>query len=190
MYGRRDGADVATLDRVDLGDDASSPHWRTFPLRPPAGADAVRIEAVDATGAQHGWLAFTAPALARAVPLLDLLPPGAPVALGWQVAFAHPCARPPAVVGGITEPATYAITRAAEPDGPPLAGLADMAWQADRGGVYAHVPRSQSVLALPTVGPVDPYLRVYAFTSPLARDAYVLVPGGRTVSGADAEVGG
>ena len=64
-----------------------------------------------------------------------------------------------------------------------------MAWQADRGGVYAQVPRSQSVLALPTVGPVDPYLRVYAFTSPLARDAYVLVPGGRTVSGADAGVG-
>ena len=78
----------------------------------------------------------------------------------------------------ITEPATCAITRAADPDDPPLAGLADMAWQADRGGVYAHVPRSQSVLALPTVGPVDPYLRVYAFTSPLARDAYVLVPGG------------
>ena len=190
VYGRSDGTDVTTLDRVDLGDDASSPHWRTFPLRPPAGADAVRIEAVDATGAQHGWLAFTAPALARAVPLPDLLPPPAPVALGWQVAFAHPCARPPAVVGGITEPATYAITRAADPDGPPLAGLADMAWQADRGGVYAHVPRSQSVLALPTVGPVDPYLRVYAFTSPLARDAYVLVPGGRTVSGADAGVGG
>ena len=44
--------------------------------------------------------------------------------------------------------------------------------------------------APPTVGPVDPYLRVYAFTSPLARDAYVLVPGGRTVSGADAGVGG
>ena len=161
---------MTPVDRRDLGDDASSPHWRTFPLRPPAGADAVRIEAVDATGAQHGWLAFTAPALARAVPLPDLLPPGAPVALGWQVAFAHPCARPPAVVGGITEPATYAITRAADPDAQPLAGLADMAWQADRGGVYAHVPRSQSVLALPTVGPVDPYLRVYAFTSPLARD--------------------
>ena len=181
---------VADRPTRRVGDDASSPHWRTFPLRPPESADAVRIEAVDATGAQHGWLAFTAPALARAVPLLDLLPSGTPVALGWQVAFAHPCARPPAVVGGITEPATYAITRAAEPDGPPLAGLADMAWQADRGGVYAHVPRSQSVLALPTVGPVDPYLRVYAFTSPLARDAYVLVPGGRTVSGADAEVGG
>ena len=112
------------------------------------------------------------------------------MALGWQVAFAQPCARPPALVGGITEPAAYAITRAADPDDPPLAGLNDMAWQADRGGVYAHVPRSQSVLALPTVGPVDPYLRVYAFTSPLARDAYVLVPGTRTVSGARRRGGG
>jgi hypothetical protein len=63
-----------------------------------------------------------------------------------------------------------------------------MAWAADRGGVYAQVPRSQSVLALPTDGPGDPYVRVYAFTSPLARDAYVLTRGGRTVAGADAGV--
>ena len=186
VYGRRDGADVTPLDRVTLADGAGSPHWRAFPLRPPAGADAVRLEAVDTTGAPHGWVAFSAPALAREVPLTAL---AGPAALGWQVAFAHPCARPPAVVAGITEPATYAITRAADPDAPPLAGLDDMAWQSDRGGVYAHVPRSQSVLALPTVAPADPYLRVYAFSSPLARDAYVLVPGGRTVNGADAEVG-
>jgi hypothetical protein len=185
VYGRRADGSVTPLDRVPLADDAGSPHWRTFPLRPPAGADAVRIEATDTTDALHGWLAFTAPALARTVPLSSLLPPAAPVALGWQVAFAHPCTRPPAAVDGVTEPATFGVTRAAAPDGPPLAGLADMAWAADRGGVYAQVPRSQSVLALPTDGPGDPYVRVYAFTSPLARDAYVLTPGGRTVAGAD-----
>jgi hypothetical protein len=188
VYGRRGGGGVAETARLPLVDDASSPHWRTFPLQPPAGADAVRIEAVDATGAPHGWVAFTAPALARPVSLAALLPSAVPVAVGWQVAFAHPCVRPPAAVDGVTEPASYAITRTAEPADPPLDGLNDMAWQADRGGVYVHVPRTQSVLALPTVAPVDPYLRVYAFTSPLARAAYVLVPGGRTVSGADAAV--
>ena len=194
VYGRRDGGGagggVTPLDRDALADDAGSPHWRTFPLQPPADADVVRIEAVDATGAPHGWVAFGAPALAREVALPKPFPPDAPVALGWQLAFAHPCARPPAVVGGVTEPAVYAITRAAAPDDPPLGGLDDMAWQVDRGGVYAHAPRARSVLALPTVGPVDPYLRIYAFTSPLARDAYVLVPGTRTVSGADAGVEG
>lgn len=190
VYGRRSGAEVAVLDTALLVDEASSAHWRAFRLRPPVGADAVRIEAVDATGAQHGWLAFTAPALARAMPLPALLPAADPVALGWQVAFTHPCVRPPAAVGGVTEPATHAITRAADPDDPPLAGLDDMAWQADRGGIYAQLPRSQSVLALPVVGPADPYVRVYAFTSPLARDAYVLVPGATTVGGADVGVAG
>lgn len=193
VYGRRTGADVVPLGTAALADEAGSPHWRTFPLRPPPGADAVRIEAADATGAPHGWLAFTAPALARAVPLPDLLARAEPVALGWQVAFAHPCARPPAAVGGVTEPAALAVTRAGAPDDPPLAGLDDMAWQADRGGIYAQLPRSQSVLALPVVGPgesADPYLRVYAFTSPLARDAYVLVPGGTPVGGADVRAAG
>jgi hypothetical protein len=189
VYGRRDGGAVTPLAAVALGDDTSSPHWRAFPLRPPAGADAVRIEAVDATGAPHGWVAFAAPVLAREVTLSALLPPAAPVALGWQVAFAYPCARPPAAVAGITEPPAYAITRSGRPDDPPLSGLDDIAWQADRGGAYAHVPRAQSVLVLPTVGPVDPYLRVYAFSSALARDAYVLVPGARAVGGADAGVG-
>ena len=182
-------AEQIAMEGDFIVDEASSAHWRAFPLRPPTGADAVRIEAVDGTGAQHGWLAFTAPALARAVPLPALLPPAGPVALGWQVAFAHSCVRPPAAVGGITEPATHAITRAADPDDPPLAGLDDMAWQADRGGVYAQLPRSQSVLALPVIGG-DPYVRVYAFTSPLARDAYVLVPGTTTVGGADVAVAG
>jgi hypothetical protein len=65
-----------------------------------------------------------------------------------------------------------------------------MGWQADRGGIHAQLPRSQSLLALPVVGPADPYVRVYAFTSPLARDAYVLVPGTTTVGGADVRVAG
>jgi hypothetical protein len=190
VYGRRAGADVAMVGRTTLGDGATSSHWRTLRLEPPAGADAVRIEAVDATVAQHGWVAFTAPAGARTITLQQLLPPGAPVALGWQVAFSYPCQRIPAVVDGITEPATYAVLRTGTASAPPLSGLDDIAWAADRGGVFAAVPRSQSVLALATAGPVDPYMQVFAFRSPLERAAYTLVPGGRVVGGADARLAG
>ncbi len=190
VYGRRDGASVTPVGGAVVGDDTSSAHWRTFRLEPPPGADAVRLEAVDATGALHGWLALTAPAVQRALPLSQLVPADTAVAPGWQLAFAHPCLRPPAVVDGITEPPAYAVLRAGAPDAPPLDGLGDIAWQPDRGGVFAPVPRSQSVLALAIVGHSDPYVRVYAFTSPLERAAYTLVAGGRTVAGADTGVGG
>ena len=187
-YGRRAGADVVPVGGTALGDGATSSHWRTLRLDPPAGADAVRIEGVDATGTPHGWLAFTAPAAARAVTLAQLLPRDTPVALGWQLAFAYPCQRPSAVVDGITEPPAYAVLRSGGPADVPLAGLDDIAWQPDRGGVFAAVPRSQSVLALATVGPVDPYVQVVAFTSPLPRAAYTLTAGGRTVWGAGTSV--
>ncbi len=190
VFGRRDGGGVTPAGSAPLADGDSAPHWRTFRLLPPPGADVVRLEAVDATAARHGWLAFTAPAALRAVPLARLLPADAPVALGWQLAFAHPCQRPPAVVHGVTEPPRYAVLRAGAPDAAPLDALGDIAWQADRGGVFAAVPRAQSVLALATVGPVDPYVRVYAFTSPLRPAAYTLLPGTRTVAGADTGVAG
>ncbi|MDN5861432.1 MAG: arabinosyltransferase C-terminal domain-containing protein, partial [Pseudonocardia sp.] len=163
-----------------LADGAAAPHWRTLLLHPPPGAATVRLEAVDATGAPHGWLAFGAPAVAHAVLLRDLLPADAPVALGWQLAFGYPCQRQPAVVDGITEPPAFAVLRAGEP----LGGLGGIAWQARRGGVFGQVTRTQSVLALATVGPVDPYVQVYAFDTPLSRDAYTLTTSDRTVGGA------
>ncbi|PVZ04243.1 arabinosyltransferase domain-containing protein [Actinomycetospora cinnamomea] len=183
-YGRRTGASPAPTGEQALADTLRSPSWRTLTLAPPPGSDVVRLHAVDRTGDLHGWLAFTAPALARPVDLRTHLRDGfgadAPVALGWHLAFAHPCLRPPAVVDGITEPPVAAILRV---DGP-RAALDDIAWQPARGGVFGQVARSRSVLALATVGPVDPDVRVYVFGTPLARDAYTLTTEQRTVPGA------
>jgi hypothetical protein len=106
------------------------------------------------------------------------------VAVAWQVAFGFPCLRPPAVVHGVTEPPAFGVLRAAQP----LGGLGDIAWHGPRGGVFAQVPRTQSVLQLATVGPADPYLQVYAFGSPLARDAYTLTTAPRTVAGGSVAV--
>jgi hypothetical protein len=95
------------------------------------------------------------------------------------VAFGFPCLRPSAAVHGVTEPPEFAVLRAGES----LGGLGDVAWRDARGGVYAQVPRTQSVLQLATVPPADPYLQVYAFDTRLARDAYTLTATPRTVWG-------
>jgi hypothetical protein len=178
------GAGSATVGTEPLTDAAASPSWRTFALTPPAGADSVRIEAVDALAGTHGWLAFSAPVAARPVPVSDLVPRGAPVALSWQVAFGFPCLRPPTVAHGVTESPAFGVLRAAHP----LGGLQDSAWQGARGGVFAQVQHTRSVLQLATVAPADPYLQVYAFGTPLSRNAYTLTTAPRTVAGASLDV--
>lgn len=180
VYGRGQ----APVGAQPLTDGVASPVWRTFTLDPPAEADTVRIEAVDALAGTHGWLAFSAPAAARPVPVSELAPPQTPVALAWQVAFGFPCLRPAAVVHGVTEPPALGVLRGSQP----LGGLGDIAWQPARGGVFAQVPRTQSVLQLATVAPADPYLQVFVFGSPLARDAYALTTQPRTVAGASTAV--
>ncbi|MGQ0719450.1 MAG: arabinosyltransferase domain-containing protein [Pseudonocardiales bacterium] len=183
-YGRRFGASVLTAGAEPLTDTARDPSWRTFALTPPDGADVVRLQAVDATGALHGWLAFTAPAVQRPVGLQEFLPEQAPVALAWQRAFGYPCQRQPEVVNGITEAPSYAVLWGAGT----LSGLTDIAWQAPRGGVFGQVARTQSVLQLATVGPVDPNIQVYAFGTRLGRDSYTLTTDRRTVPGASTRI--
>ena len=184
-YARDVSGTPVPLGAQPLVDSARATAWRTLTLTPPAGADLIRLDAVDGEGAVHGWLAFTAPAVARPIVLHDLLGSTAPVALGWQLAFAYPCQRPSAAVRGVTEPPAFAVLRAEKP----LDGLSDLAWQPGRGGLFGQVRRSQSVLQLATVGPVDPYLQVYAFDTRMSRDGYRLTTRSRTVAGADTSTG-
>ncbi|MGH3695460.1 MAG: arabinosyltransferase domain-containing protein [Pseudonocardiaceae bacterium] len=202
VYGSRSGSSVITVGTEPLTDTARDPSWRTFVLRPPDGADVLRLEAIDATGAISGWLGFTAPAAARAVVLQEFLPDQAPVALGWQLAFAYPCQRQPGVVNGITEAPSYAVLRGEETRGeergerprgeraPALSGLNDGPWLARQGGVFGQVARTQSVLQLATVGPVDPAVQIYAFGTRLGRDGYTLTTDRRTVLGFSSSLSG
>jgi arabinosyltransferase C len=146
----------------------------------------MRLVAADSSGGVGGWLAFSAPAAARPVPLSTFLPRSAPVAVAWPIAFNWPCQRQPGIVDGITEPAAFAVLWG---QAGPLSGFADGAWQAFRGGAFAQVPRSQSVLMLATVPPVDPDVQVYVFGSDLGRDRYTLTLDRRTVGGASTAVG-
>ncbi|MGH3615728.1 MAG: arabinosyltransferase domain-containing protein [Pseudonocardia sp.] len=185
VYGRQEDGLVLPAGTESISDDARSPVWRTFLLTPPVGADLVRLDAVDATGGVHGWLAFTAPALQRPVELAELIPASAPVALGWQVAFAYPCQRQISVVNGITESPSYAVLFGDEP----LAGLADATWQPFRGGVFGQVTRSQSGQQLAMVSPEGASLQVYAFGSSLVRSGYTLTTDRRIAAGASTAVG-
>jgi hypothetical protein len=185
IYGRSSGASVAPVGEQPLTDTGTEPSWRTFTLQPPAGADVVRLEAIDGTGMVDRWLAFSAPAVQRPVVLSEYLPAAAPVALGWPLAFAYPCQRQPAIVDGITEAPEYAVLWG---EGP-LSGIADGTWVPIRGGAFAQVPRTQSVQQLAVVGGVDPHIQVYAFHTPLARTAYTVTQTTRTVSGASTATG-
>ena len=111
----------------------------------------------------------SAPAQARPVVLGELVG-GAVTAPAWQSAFGFPCLRVPRVVDGIVEPPAFAVLRSAEA----LGGIADQAWQPDRGGAFGHVLRSHTVLQLATARQTDAYVQVYAFGSPFARDAYTI----------------
>ena len=150
VYGRRDGADVTPLGPRHRS--ATTPARRTGarsrcgrPRAPtPSGSRPSTRPARSTAGSPSPRPRSPGRCRCR-----RCCPRAAPSRSAGRSRSPTPAPGRPAVVDGITEPATYGVTRAAAPDGPPLAGLADMAWAADRGGVYAHVPRSQSVLRVP-----------------------------------------
>lgn len=179
VYGLRSGDEVLSAGTQALTDTARDPAWRTFVLEPPPSADVVRLDAVDASGALNGWVAFTAPAVQRPVELAEYLPADAPVALAWPLAFAYPCQRQPTIVDGITEAPEYAVLWGDEA----LSGFRDGTWQPFRGGAFAQVPRTQSVQQLAVVDGVDPFIQVYAFDTDLAPAAYTLTETQKVVSG-------
>jgi arabinosyltransferase B len=70
--------------------------WRSIGLdaaQIPAGADRVRIHAVDATTDRDGWLAVTGPRLRSVVGFTKFLAGRGPVLVSWPQAFLFPCVR-------------------------------------------------------------------------------------------------
>ena len=139
-YGTLVGGRVTDLGGQQLTDTARDPAWRTMILRPPIGADVVRLTAVDRTTFIHGWLAFSAPEIQHPIALTSYIPRGVPVAVSWQIAFDYPCLRQPRAVDGITEPAAYAVAWGDRS----LSGLYDCIWTPDRGGLFSGRSRAAS----------------------------------------------
>lgn len=147
-YGRSGGTGVRALGSAVVEDDVLSPAWRTrvlpAPAGPSAGADAVRLVGADATTGTSGWLASTGPSVVPAVPLSELLPGDAAVAVAWQLAFLFPCQRQPDLSDGITEPVEYAVLWGDEG----INGIEDATWQLPRGGLFAPTRADSSVTFL------------------------------------------
>ena len=109
-FGGADGAVLGTrapVDRPAPGEDPAHPLWRSIGVDAdaiPAGADRVRITALDDRTDAWGWLAFTGPRLRSAVALNDFLAGRSPVLLSWPQGFLFPCIRDiPRVAAGVAQ---------------------------------------------------------------------------------------
>jgi hypothetical protein len=176
-YGRSDGDDVRVVSSADITDGSQSAIWRTHRLdvaaARAAGADSVRLLAVDGTTGGPGWLAFTGPSVVPVVSLSDYIPTGAPVATAWQMAFLFPCQRQLDISDGITEPMSYAVMWGDEG----VQGVADATWQFNRGGLFSPALRSSSVTLVGGRFPDFPMIstvQVYRVVAPYPTSAYDL----------------
>ncbi len=145
-YGRSTGTgEPAVVSATELEDGARSAIWRTQRLDAAAardaGADLVRLVALDGTTTGPGWLAFTGPSVVPVVPLSAYTPADAPVAVAWQFSWLFPEERQLDISSGITEPMQYAVMLGTQG----VAGVDDNTWQLFRGGLFAPAPRSSSM---------------------------------------------
>ena len=186
-FGRADGGTVAPLgertpvDRPASDEDPAHPLWRSLGVDAttiPAGADRVRLHAVDDRTDALGWLAFTGPRLRSSIGLTEFLADKGPVLIGWPVAFLFPCVRDVATVraGVATTPLTVIES--------PRPFLTEDRRQ-DIGGVFAALTAFGTLHEIPSrlVGRPDVEWGAVMLSGDVARDAYrrtvtrTLVPG-------------
>lgn len=179
QFGRRDpSGDVrVSADRL-LETEINSSVWRSLTIdvrSAPPDADRVRLVAVDTSTAEHGWLAFTAPAVQRWVPLNDYLARRRPTGLAWQIAFLFPCVDQPHQRDGVTEPAAAAVSWGSES----LSGLRDWPFDPERGGVMGQTAREATVTRLSLRFrdfPGEDSIEAYVFRQPFPPGRYDLQP--------------
>lgn len=137
-------------DHVVVDRPQDHPAWRDLSVRAadiPAGADRVRIRAVDGTTDPAGWVAVAGPRLRAVLPMRDyVLQQQVPVLVDWSMTWNAPCLRNlPRVVGGLVEPPGLLLT---SPEALGFGGTA--AFERSIGGTFAGVRDLGQWRELPT----------------------------------------
>ncbi|KAA0101896.1 hypothetical protein CIW49_00535 [Mycolicibacterium sp. P1-18] len=186
-FGRAGGGGVATLgertpvDRPASDEDPAHPLWRSLGVDAttiPAGANRVRIRAVDGRTDPVGWLAFTGPRLRSSIGLTAFLADKGPVLISWPMAFLFPCVRDLATVRAGVATTPLAVIESPRP-------FLTEGRRQDIGGVFAALTVFGTLHEVPSrlVGRPDVDWGAVKLSGDVARDAYrravtrALVPG-------------
>lgn len=109
----------------------------------PAGAQHVRVRAVDGTTDPQGWLGVSAPVIRDVVPLRHMLDGHSPALIDWPISFAFPCRwNYPRVSHGTADSPALLVT--------PSGGEGSMAFDPEVGGVFAGLPQTSRRLETPS----------------------------------------
>lgn len=113
-FGRKTGTDsyesMGTYIPLDIG---SAPEWRNMRIPKeviPAGANVIRIHALDLNLTPEQWLAITPPRAPKLASLNDVIGTQAPGLLDWSAAFQFPCQRPYDHWAGVAEVPQFRIS--------------------------------------------------------------------------------
>ena len=174
-FGRSDdgGSGTTPLGSRVVGEAGDQPTWRPLSVAArdvPAGADRVRVHAVDATTDLGGWLAVTGPRVRTAESLQTFLDGRGPVLPDWPLAWHVPCVEDfPVVADGLAETPDVIV---GAPGG--YADLAAIAYLPEQGGSFAGVSMAQAreVPSRLAGAPQEDWGHVIELDYPLGRDRY------------------
>lgn len=163
--------------------------WRSIGLdaaQIPAGADRVRVHAIDNTTDPDGWLAVTGPRLRSVVGLTTFLAHRGPVLVSWPQAFLFPCVHNIVRVGGGLAGAPRVVIEAPRRHG----RLSAITTDQSQGGDFAAIRPFGRLYEVPTRLAGHPEIDWGALqlsADPSARDAYqrTSVPRHGDMSGSD-----
>jgi arabinosyltransferase B len=123
--------------------------WRSIGIdaaQIPAGADRVRIRAVDAISDPDGWLSVTGPRLRHVVGLNEFLASRGPVLVSWPQAFLFPCVRDIVGVANGIATAPHAVIEAPRRHG----RLSAITTDQSQGGDFAAIRPFGQLYEVPT----------------------------------------
>lgn len=177
-YKDADKRPVYPASRVPVVKPQDAPRWRALSVpadQIPAGADLVRVHAVDATTDRGGWVAVTQPRLRAVVPLRRVLAENSPVLPSSDMSWSMPCVRDIPVV----EHGFASTPRALVLPGDGFGGIGGVPFNEDMGGTFTGLQRWGDWTEIPTrlLGPVhrpqdEEWGHVLLMNNPVRLDDY------------------